>query len=47
MPDEFIAANGSHVTDAFRRYLAPLLGSDMPHMRRLQPNRIAKILAKS
>lgn len=47
MPDEFIAASGSHVTDAFRRYLAPLLGSDMPHMQRLQPNRIPRILAKS
>lgn len=46
MPDEFIARNGSHVTDAFRRYMAPLLGSDMPHMQRLQPNRIPKILAK-
>jgi hypothetical protein len=27
MPDEFIAASGHDVTDAFRMYLCPLLGS--------------------
>ena len=44
MPDEFIAANGSDVTDAFRLYLRPLLGSGMPDAFRLRPNAVAKIL---
>jgi 6-phosphofructokinase len=43
MPDEFIAAAGNHVTDAFRAYLAPLLGSDMPQAARLRDNRVEKI----
>ncbi|MBS3801024.1 MAG: 6-phosphofructokinase, partial [Thioalkalivibrio sp.] len=30
MPDEFIDASGTDVTDAFRMYLRPLLGSGMP-----------------
>ena len=30
MPDEFIDAAGTGVTDAFRMYLRPLLGSGMP-----------------
>ncbi|MBS0433978.1 MAG: 6-phosphofructokinase, partial [Proteobacteria bacterium] len=30
MEDEFIAASGTDVTDAFRLYLRPLLGSGMP-----------------
>jgi 6-phosphofructokinase 1 len=43
MPDAFIADSGSHVTDAFRRYLTPLLGSGMPDMQRLHSHPIAKI----
>ena len=35
MPDEFINAAGNQVTDAFRNYLRPLLGSDMPYLERL------------
>ena len=35
MPDEFINADGNHVTDAFRSYLRPLLGDDMPYLERL------------
>ena len=35
MPDEFINADGNHVTDAFRGYLRPLLGDDMPNLERL------------
>ena len=35
MPDTFIAANGTDVTEAFVAYLAPLLGSGMPKIRRL------------
>jgi len=44
MPAEFIAADGNHVTDAFRSYLKPLLGSDMPQAARLQRTPVAKIL---
>ena len=44
MEDEFIAANGTDVTDAFRLYLRPLLGSGMPDAFRLRPNPVAKIL---
>ncbi|HAS85434.1 MAG TPA: 6-phosphofructokinase, partial [Candidatus Competibacteraceae bacterium] len=35
MPDEFINAEGNHVTEAFRHYLRPLLGSDRPVLERL------------
>ncbi|MFZ1492723.1 MAG: 6-phosphofructokinase [Candidatus Competibacter denitrificans] len=35
MPDEFINAEGNDVTDAFRHYLRPLLGSDRPVLERL------------
>ncbi len=44
MPGEFIAECGTDVTDAFRDYLRPLLGSDMPEAWRLGPNPVAKIL---
>ncbi|MCK9284277.1 MAG: 6-phosphofructokinase [Rhodocyclaceae bacterium] len=44
MEDEFIAANGTDVTDAFRLYLRPLLGSGMPDAYRLRLNKVAKIL---
>ena len=44
MPDEFIAKSGNGVTDAFHRYLAPLLGSDMPVAGRLAGEKVAKIL---
>ncbi|MCF8151752.1 MAG: 6-phosphofructokinase [Sulfuritalea sp.] len=44
MEDEFIAANGTDVTDAFRLYLRPLLGSGMPDAYRLRINKVAKIL---
>ncbi|MBW7850149.1 MAG: 6-phosphofructokinase [Rhodospirillales bacterium] len=46
MPDEFIAPSGTDVTDAFRLYLRPLLGSGMPDAYRLRDNRVAKILKK-
>jgi 6-phosphofructokinase 1 len=36
MPDAFIAENGTDVTEAFRRYLRPLLGRDMPQAGRLR-----------
>jgi 6-phosphofructokinase 1 len=44
MEDEFIAANGTDITDAFRLYLRPLLGSGMPDAYRLRLNKVAKIL---
>jgi 6-phosphofructokinase len=45
MEDEFIAPNGTDVTDAFRLYLRPLLGSGMPDAYRLRLNKVPKILA--
>jgi len=46
MEDEFIAASGTDVTDAFRLYLRPLLGSGMPDAFRLRPNAVAKVLTR-
>jgi ATP-dependent phosphofructokinase / diphosphate-dependent phosphofructokinase len=47
MEDEFITSCGTDVTDAFRLYLRPLLGSDMPDAYRLRPNPVAKVLHKA
>jgi 6-phosphofructokinase len=44
MPDEFLAASGTDITDAYRLYLRPLLGKSMPDAYRLRQNRVAKIL---
>ena len=44
MEDDFIAPNGTDVTDAFRLYLRPLLGSRMPDAFRLRPAAVPKIL---
>ncbi len=44
MEDEFISAEGTDVTDAFRLYLRPLLGSGLPDAFRLRPNPVAKVL---
>jgi len=44
MEDEFIAANGADVTDAFRLYLRPLLGSGMPEGVRLRATAVAKVM---
>ena len=44
MEDEFITANGTDVTDAFRMYLRPLLGSGMPDAFRLRHHPVAKVL---
>jgi len=44
MEDEFIAASGTDVTDAFRMYLRPLLGSGMPDAFRLRHNPVDKVL---
>ena len=46
MEDEFIAASGTDVTDAFRMYLRPLLGSGMPDAYRLRPAPVPKVLRR-
>jgi 6-phosphofructokinase 1 len=47
MPDEFISANNTNVTEAFQVYLRPLLGSDMPEDHRLRLDPVQKILKRS
>jgi 6-phosphofructokinase 1 len=47
MEEAFIADNGTDITDAFRLYLRPLLGSDMPDAYRLRPAPVAKILNRA
>jgi len=44
MPEEFINAEGNHVTDAFRYYVRPLLGSGYPVGHRIRAPRVAKLL---
>ena len=44
MEDVFITDSGTDITDAFRLYLRPLLGSDMPDAYRLRPAPVAKVL---
>ena len=46
MADEFIAANGHDITDAFIDNLKPLLGADMGVTYRLEAERVAKIIKK-
>jgi 6-phosphofructokinase 1 len=46
MPDEYLDAAGTDVTDAFRLYLRPLLGKAMPDAYRLRHNAVEKILKK-
>lgn len=46
MPDEFINAKGNNVTEAFKYYLNPLLGSNMPAASMLRAPKAEKILAK-
>ncbi len=46
MEDHFISDCGTDVTDAFRLYLRPLLGSGMPDAFRLRPNPVAKVLRR-
>lgn len=47
MEDEFISASGTDVTDAFRMYLRPLLGSAMPDAFRLRFSPVEKVLSRS
>ena len=44
MEDELIAGSGTDVTDAFRAYLQPLLGSGMPEAWRLRAPAVPKVL---
>ncbi|MCM2297421.1 6-phosphofructokinase [Rhodoferax sp.] len=46
MEDEFITASGTDVTDAFRMYLRPLLGSGMPDAFRLRHHPVERVLKK-
>ncbi len=46
MDDAFIADSGTDVTDAFRLYLRPLLGSGMPEAYRLRPAPVGKALQR-
>lgn len=46
MEDELIAPSGTDVTDAFFRYLQPLLGSDLPEAHRLRAPAVAKVLKR-
>ncbi len=45
MEDTFIASTGTNITEAFRLYLRPLLGSGMPDAFRLQAPAVPKVLA--
>jgi 6-phosphofructokinase 1 len=44
MPDEFINAAGNHVTDAFKYYVRPLLGSGLQSPSLLRAPKVAKLL---
>jgi 6-phosphofructokinase len=46
MADDFINSAGNHVTDAFKNYLRPLLGSNLPPVARLRAASVPKILKK-
>jgi ATP-dependent phosphofructokinase / diphosphate-dependent phosphofructokinase len=46
MPCEFINDIGNNVTDAFRHYALPLLGSGLPSAHRLRAPFVSKILKK-
>ncbi|NLB38554.1 MAG: 6-phosphofructokinase [Clostridiales bacterium] len=46
MPDEFLNAAGNNVTDAFKYYLQPLLGTGMPDVARLRAPAAEKIRGK-
>jgi ATP-dependent phosphofructokinase / diphosphate-dependent phosphofructokinase len=46
MPDEFINAEGNHVTDAFYAYCRPLIGSGLPAPARIRAPKVDKVLGK-
>ena len=43
MPAEFLNAEGNGVTEAFRAYCRPLVGTTLPEVHRLRAPRVAKI----
>ena len=45
MDDAFIDAAGTGVTEAFRAYLKPLLGSGLPQAARLRAGAVTRLLA--
>lgn len=47
MPDEFINSAGNHVTDAFKFYVRPLLGSGLPSPSQLWAPKVPKLLNDS
>jgi 6-phosphofructokinase 1 len=46
MPDSFINADGNGVTEDFKNYCRPLLGTHIPEPHRLRAPKVAKILHK-
>jgi 6-phosphofructokinase 1 len=46
MDDAFINATANGVTPAFRDYLRPLLGSDLPQAHRLRGASVEKVLMR-
>jgi len=44
MPDEFINQEGNHITDAFKFYVRPLLGSGLQSPSQLRAPKVAKLL---
>lgn len=44
MPDEFINSDGNNVTDAFKFYVRPLLGSGLPTTHRIRAPRAPKLI---
>lgn len=46
MPDEFINETGDNVTEEFKHYLMPLLGTNVSSAHRLRAPRVPKILKK-
>ncbi len=47
VPDEFINAAGNNVTDAFKFYVRPLLGSGLQPIARLRAPRVPKTIKKN
>jgi len=46
MPDEYINLAGNHITDDFKYYLRPLIGSGFEQAHRLRAPRVDKVLNK-
>ncbi len=44
LPDDFINADGNHVTEAFKAYVRPLLGGPLPPYVTLASHRVPKLL---